>query len=537
MRVSHGVTAVFDDPNLVSCAGLVPVLRLAEQAGLHRLVVDHVRVGKPGGGNAHLKVPTLVAGMVAGADSIEDMTLLRHGGMPRLFTGVRAPSTLGTFLRTFTFGHVRQLDAVASRLLINVAARVPLLPGAATLAYVDIDDTVRQTYGYAKAGAGRGYTGVKGLNALLATVCTPDSAPVIAAARLRKGSTNSARGAARLVADALVTARAAGATGVRVLRADSAFYSYDVIAAALRHHSCFSITARQDPAIRKAIAAIDHDGWTPIKYTDAVFDADQQRWISDAEVAEIDYTAFTSKAKRQARHRPADRAAGQRHEPEQPERAVHRLPLPRRVHQQPAADARRRAGAPWARDRRTSHRRLEERATRAPTVRAVLGQQRLAGLRGDRFQPHPRRWRPRVDLPRQGDHRHDPRATDHHPRTARSVRAAAHAAPAPRLAMGTRLAAHARRNRATGRSLRRVRPSARTRPHHRGEPAGSPGHSVMPSAASNHRTGVTSSTHDRAVDPGLDGHDDQQCGDDAAIGHAEGENSGHEVVPGQVARR
>jgi DDE family transposase len=297
MRVSHGVTAVFDDPNLVSCAGLVPVLRLAEQAGLHRLVVDHVRVGKPGGGNAHLKVPTLVAGMVAGADSIEDMTLLRHGGMPRLFTGVRAPSTLGTFLRTFTFGHVRQLDAVASRLLINVATRVPLLPGAATLAYVDIDDTVRQTYGYAKAGAGRGYTGVKGLNALLATVCTPDSAPVIAAARLRKGSTNSARGAARLVADALVTARAAGATGVRVLRADSAFYSYDVIAAALRHHSCFSITARQDPAIRKAIAAIDHDGWTPIKYTDAVFDADQQRWISDAEVAEIDYTAFTSKAK------------------------------------------------------------------------------------------------------------------------------------------------------------------------------------------------------------------------------------------------
>ncbi len=137
----------------------------------------------------------------------------------------------------------------------------------------------------------------KGLNALVATVSTPSSAPVIAAARLRKGSTNSAKGAARLVADALITAKAAGASGLRVLRADSAFYGHDVIAAAVRHRSCFSITARQDSAIRKAIATIGEDAWTPIKYTNAVFDEDQQRWISDAEVAEIDYTAFTSKAK------------------------------------------------------------------------------------------------------------------------------------------------------------------------------------------------------------------------------------------------
>jgi hypothetical protein len=120
---------------------------------------------------------------------------------------------------------------------------------------------------------------------------------VIAAARLRKGSTNSARGAARLVADALVTAKSAGATGVRVLRADSAFYGYDVIAAAVRHNSCFSITARQDAAVRKAIATIDDHAWTAIKYTNAIFDEDQQRWISDAEVAELGYTAFTSKAK------------------------------------------------------------------------------------------------------------------------------------------------------------------------------------------------------------------------------------------------
>ena len=295
MRVCHGFTAVFDDPNLVSCAGLAPVLRVAERAGLQDLVAGRVRIDKPGGGNAELKVSGLVAGMVAGADSIDDLGLLRHGGMRRLFGGVRAPSTLGTFLRGFTFGHVRQLDAAASRLLVNLSRRARLLPGAAELAYVDVDDTVRATYGYAKQGAGRGYTGVKGLNALLAVVSTPSSAPLIAAARLRKGSTHSAKGAARLVADALVTAKAAGATGVRVLRADSAFYGYDVIAAAIRQRSCFSITARQDSAIRRAIATINPQAWTPIKYPNAIFEEDQQRWISDADVAETTYTAFTSR--------------------------------------------------------------------------------------------------------------------------------------------------------------------------------------------------------------------------------------------------
>jgi hypothetical protein len=118
MRVSHSFPAIsetFDDPNLVSCAGLAPTMALAQRAGLSDLVADTLTLKAVGGVNAHLKVPALVAGMVAGADSIEDMDLLRHGGMGRLFTGIRAPSTLGTFLRTFTFGHVRQLDAVASR--------------------------------------------------------------------------------------------------------------------------------------------------------------------------------------------------------------------------------------------------------------------------------------------------------------------------------------------------------------------------------------------------------------------------------------
>ncbi len=182
------------------------------------MVTKHVHIDQPSGQNAVLKVLALVAGMGAGADSIEDMGLLRHGAVRRLFTGVRAPSTLGTFLRTFTFGHVRQLDAVASRILINLCRCAPLLPGADTLADVNVEDTVKPTFGYAKQGAGGGYTGVKGLNVLLALVSTPTSRPVIAAARLRKGSTNSAKGAHRFVADPVITAKKAGATGSLVLR-------------------------------------------------------------------------------------------------------------------------------------------------------------------------------------------------------------------------------------------------------------------------------------------------------------------------------
>ena len=214
-----------------------------------------------------------------------------------LFTGVRAPSTLATFLRAFTFGHVRQLDAVASRLLINLARRAPLLVGASELAYVDVDDTVKPTFGYAKQGAGRGYTGVKGLNVLLATISTASSRPVIAAARLRKGATISASGAHRFVADALITAKTAGATGTLVLRADSAFFQSDVVAAVRRRKACFSITARLNQPVRKAIDTITDDAWTTIKYTNAIWDEQAQAWISQAEVAEIGFTAFSSLAK------------------------------------------------------------------------------------------------------------------------------------------------------------------------------------------------------------------------------------------------
>jgi len=295
MRVCHNLSAGFDDPNLVSCAGLVPVMALAERAGLHDLAAAHVRVPGSAGSNPGVKVAALVAGMVAGADSIEAMDLLRHGGMGRVLTAGRAPSTLGTFLRAFTFGHVRQLDAVACRVLVNLAGRAPLLVGADQVAFLDIDDTIRATYGHKKQGAGYGYSGVKGLNALLATCSTPLSAPVIAATRLRRGPTNCAKGAARLVADALVTAAKAGATGQVTVRSDSAYYNHDVIAAARTGGARFSITARMDPAVTRAITQIPDDAWVGIKYPHAIYDQEEQRWVSDAEVAEIGFTAFTSR--------------------------------------------------------------------------------------------------------------------------------------------------------------------------------------------------------------------------------------------------
>src|SRR5665648_662346 len=183
MRVCHNLSVSFDDPNLVSCAGLIPVMALAERAGLHDLVAAHVRVPGSAGSNPAVKVAALVAGMVAGADTIDAMDRLRHGGMGRVLTTGRAPSTLGTFLRSFTFGHVRQLDAVASRVLVNLAGRAPLLAGADQVTYLDIDDTSKATYGHKKQGAGYGYSKVKGLNALLAIVSTPVSAPASSGAR------------------------------------------------------------------------------------------------------------------------------------------------------------------------------------------------------------------------------------------------------------------------------------------------------------------------------------------------------------------
>jgi hypothetical protein len=307
VRLLHGLArtqASFDDPNLVSRAGLVPVMALAQRAGLGGLVAAHVRPGGPCGVNPQLKIPCLVAGMMAGADSIEDMGLLRHGALPGLFGGIRAPSTLGSHLRSYTWGNVRQLEAVNRLLLGELARRAPLLPGRDTLAFIDIDAMQKRVYGRRKQGAGFGHTKiqgksllVRGLNTLAATISTPLGAPVIAAARLRGGTANSARGAASFAAGAIAAARQTGCTGLLIVRADSSYYSAAFCGAVRRCGARFSVTVNMDV---KVAAAIGGDAWTAIRYPRAIWDDQLGCWVSDAQVAEVPYTAFTSARKGQA---------------------------------------------------------------------------------------------------------------------------------------------------------------------------------------------------------------------------------------------
>ena len=248
MRLLHSLaktSASFDDPDLVSHSGLVPVMALAQRAGLGGLVAEHVRPGGPCGVNAHMKVACLVAGMAAGADSIDGMDLLRHGAMSTLSGGVRAPSTLGSHLRSYTWGNVAQLEKAGREFLVRLAGRAPLLPGADVLAFVDLDAMQKRVYGHRKQGARFGHTKiqgkkllVRGLNALAATISTPLAAPVIAATRLRGGNATSARGAASFAARAIATAPACGCTGTIVVRLDSGFYTAAALAAAGNNIAC-----------------------------------------------------------------------------------------------------------------------------------------------------------------------------------------------------------------------------------------------------------------------------------------------------------
>jgi hypothetical protein len=306
MQLCHipKVAAVFDEPNLISSAGLVPAMLLARQAGLGTLVTKTLTVPGGAGVDAAAKVSSIMAGMLTGADSIDDIDALREGAVHKVLPGVKAPSTLGTFLRAFTFGHVRQLGAVAGQFLVGLAGLVRLLPGRAeqhrdAVTWLDVDDTMRETHGYAKQGVGYGYNKVKGLNALLAVGSTATTAPVIVGHRLRKGAVSSARGAGKFLADAIAATRRTGALMSITCRLDSAFYNHSVVKAILAGKARFSITARMDKAVMKAITTIPDERWVSIKYPNAIFDEEQQRWISDAQVAEIDYTAFTSKPKAQ----------------------------------------------------------------------------------------------------------------------------------------------------------------------------------------------------------------------------------------------
>ena len=308
MQVSHRFTtssAVFDDEHLVSCAGLVPVMTLAQQSRLSVLLEQKVRFTceriKSGAANPSPKLTTLIAGMCAGADSIDDLDIVRSGGMKTLFDGVYASSTIGTLLREFTFGHTRQLESVLREHLAALCSRVDLIPGADVRAFVDIDSLLRPVFGHAKQGASYGHTKIagkqilrKGLSPLVATISTDSGAPVIAGARLRAGKTNSGKGAAQMIAQAVATARAAGVTGQILVRGDSAYGNSTVATACRRAGARFSLVLTKSTAVAAAIDSIDNNAWIPVNYPGAVRDPDTGGWISDAEVAETTYTAFSS---------------------------------------------------------------------------------------------------------------------------------------------------------------------------------------------------------------------------------------------------
>lgn len=306
MKLPHPwpkATPVFDDERLVSCAGLVPVMALAEQAGLSELVSQRVRIKSSlvasAGVNPAGKLTSIIAGMAAGADSIDDLDLIRSGGMKRLFDQVYAPATLGQFLRSFTHGHVSQLASVARAHLVGLVERTDLLPGIEEQAYVDIDSLLRPVYGHAKQGASFGHTKIsgkqvlrKGLSPLATTISTRTAAPVVAGLRLRAGKAGSGRSADSMATDAIRTARACGASGKILVRGDSAYGTSAVVNACLAQGVEFSFVLTKNPAVTAAIATIGEDDWTPVDYPGAVADPDTGQLISDAEVAEVTYTAF-----------------------------------------------------------------------------------------------------------------------------------------------------------------------------------------------------------------------------------------------------
>ena len=425
---------MFDEDSLVSLAGLVPVMRLAEQTGLARLLSEKVRIAEPriksGSANPAPKLTTLIAGMCAGADSIDDIDVLRSGGMKTVFGGVYAPSTVGTLLREFTFGHARQLESVLREHLVALCGRVDLLPGADQRVFVDIDSLLRPVYGHAKQGASYGHTKIagkqilrKGLSPLATTISTTGAAPVIAGMRLRAGRANSGKGAGRMVAQAIGTARAAGARGPILVRGDSAYGTRAVVAACVRHGAQFSLVMTRNTAIDRAIAAIDDAAWTPVSYPGAVRDPDTGAWISDAEVAEIPYTAFASTPDRITARLVVRRVKDARlprcpvpgvavspvlHQHRPARRAGRHHPPPTRDHRNRVRRPDRRTAGPHARRAASAPTRPGSCARRSPTT--------CCAPPGSRRRPtHPR---PRIDAAAQ-DHQRPrptgPPATPTHP--------------------------------------------------------------------------------------------------------------------------
>jgi hypothetical protein len=283
MRSSHNLARIgttFDEDNLVPNAGLLAPAALAQKLGVAELVDEHVQLPADAVGRASCgtKAMTVIGAMLAGADSIDDTDVLRAGAAPELFDQIRAPSTIGTWLRGFIWATVRMFDRVSRQVLVRAwaAGLGPQLDADLT---VDFDSTICRVFGVAKQGARFGYTKVRGYHPLLATLA--DTGEVLHA-RMRGGNAGAARGAGTFVRETVSRIRSAGATGKLTFRADSAFYSRAFVTACRDHDVAFSVTVDKNSAIRRAIAAIDDDAWTEIPY-----------WLEGgADVAETTYTAF-----------------------------------------------------------------------------------------------------------------------------------------------------------------------------------------------------------------------------------------------------
>ena len=289
-RVSRAVDRVevtFDDETLVADAGLIVPATLMVRLGLEALINQTVRLaGGVGGAWPGRKILTLVASILAGGSHIDHVDRLRAGATEEVLPfRVMAPSTLGTFLRAFTFGHVRQLDAVIAE-TIRRAWSLGAGPQAAAMT-IDLDSTICEVHGEQKQGAAYGYTKVLGYHPLLAT--RADTGEVLHA-RLRKGS--SQRGHKRFVEELVARVRRAGATGGLTVRADSGFFSWDLVKTLTRLGVSWSITVSMNPSIRKAITAIDEADWVDIVYPDG----------GQAQVAETTYVTGGGATKRGERH-------------------------------------------------------------------------------------------------------------------------------------------------------------------------------------------------------------------------------------------
>jgi hypothetical protein len=287
VKASHNLAAVsvtFDEDNLVPDAGLLAPAVLAQRLGIGGLMRQRVRLDRdrPGAANTDAKALTVLGAMLAGADSIEDVDVLRAGAAEKLFDDVRAPSTIGVWLRAFKWSNVRQLDAVCRETLKRAWAAglgPRRLDGPLT---IDVDSTVCQAYGVDKQGCRFGYTKVRGYHPQIATIADTGE---VAHVRMRGGNAASARGAASFIRETISRARDAGAAGELVVRADSAFYSKAFLSACRSADARFSVTVRMDKRIRAAIEAIPEHAWTPIPY-----------WLDDgADVAEVPYTCFSGR--------------------------------------------------------------------------------------------------------------------------------------------------------------------------------------------------------------------------------------------------